>query len=90
MERKETGKQTSERKKRKTEVGQQERKTKGLRENREIGKEKNNLFLGKIEKKRGNYDEAQRCYEKSLNIIKKVHGDSHPKVAMYLHDLGNF
>lgn len=46
------------------------------------------IYSGKIEKKRGNYDEAQRCYEKSLDIIVKIYGDNHPKAALFFHDLG--
>lgn len=45
--------------------------------------------LGKLEKKRGNYLDAQKYYERSIAIIKCVFGEEHPKYAFYLNDLGN-
>jgi hypothetical protein len=47
-----------------------------------------NLFAGKLEKKRGNYLEAQKCYQRAQEIIRVVFGENHPKYAFILNDLG--
>lgn len=39
-------------------------------------------------KQRGNYDEAESCYKRSLAIIESVYGPDHPKAALYVHNIG--
>jgi hypothetical protein len=41
-----------------------------------------------IGKKRGRYIEAEKYYSLSLHIIEKVYGNKHPKVALFVHNLG--
>jgi len=41
-----------------------------------------------ISKKRGRYKEAEAYYERALKIIEAVYGSDHPKVALYIHNLG--
>jgi hypothetical protein len=43
-----------------------------------------------IAKKRGRYKEAEKYYLRSLEIIEKVYGNNHPKVAIIVDNLGTF